>query len=327
MRAGARVGGGAGARAGARLRAAVDAGRKAGLRLAAVLVVGCLAIAPGVAGAHASLASEPLRASTGEVLAVLIPALLSAALYVAGSARLRAHETRGRAERAWRAASFGAGLLVLTVSLLPPMDEWSGRSFAIHMVQHEVLMLIAAPLLVLGRPLPLFLWAFSGRAKNAIVRAIRPGSAIRSVWKVLLLPMVAWLLHAIALWAWHAPSWFDAALRSRAVHDFQHITFFVTALLFWAALFEERAREKQGAAVLYLFTTTVHTGVLGAFLTFASHSWYSAYAEIVPLWDLTPLEDQQLGGLIMWIPASLLYVGAGLALLARWIESTNPEHV
>lgn len=91
----------------------------------------------------------------------------------------------------------------------------------------------------------------------------------------------------------------------------------------WSALLEERVRERQGAGVLYLFTTTVHTGVLGALLTFASHPWYEAYFLSSSEWNLAPLEDQQIGGLITWVPASLVYVGVGLALLARLIESSD----
>jgi cytochrome c oxidase assembly factor CtaG len=139
------------------------------------------------------------------------------------------------------------------------------------------------------------------------------------VWSTLLNPTLAWLLHAVVLWVWHAPAFFDAALRDRGIHDLQHLSFLASALIFWSALLEERARERQGAAVLYLFTTTVHTGVLGALLTFASHPWYEAYLSLTPEWNLAPLEDQQIGGLIMWVPASVVYVGVGLALLARWI--------
>jgi cytochrome c oxidase assembly factor CtaG len=192
------------------------------------------------------------------------------------------------------------------------------------MTQHELLMLVAAPLMVLGRPLPYFLWAFPERARAVIGNVVKAGGVQRA-WKTLLNPAVAWVLHAVVLWVWHAPALFDAALRNRGVHDLQHLTFLASALVFWAALFEERARERQGAAVLYLFTTTVHTGVLGALLTFATHPWYSAYLTAAPEWGFSPLEDQQLGGLIMWVPASLVYVGVGLALLARWIQASEPK--
>jgi cytochrome c oxidase assembly factor CtaG len=218
--------------------------------------------------------------------------------------------------------AFFAGLAVLAASLLPPLDRWSASSFAFHMTQHELLMLVAAPLMVLGRPLPYFFWSLPDSWRPGVARAIRH-PAVRGFWSGLLNPTFAWAFHAAVLWVWHAPSFFDAALRSRGIHDFQHLCFLVSALVFWSALLEERARERQGAAVLYLFTTTVHTGVLGALLTFASHPWYAAYVFTTPEWNLSPLEDQQIGGLIMWVPASVVYVGVGLALLGRWILSSD----
>jgi putative membrane protein len=190
------------------------------------------------------------------------------------------------------------------------------------MVQHEVLMLIAAPLLVLGRPLPVFLWAFPATWRLALGHASQT-RVLSRVWSELTRPLTAWGLHALALWAWHTPRLFEAALVNRTLHDFQHISFLVTALLFWSALLHARAREAQGAAILYLFTTTVHTGVLGALITFGAHPWYPAYVETAPYWGFSALEDQQLGGLIMWVPGSLVYVGVALALLARWIKASD----
>lgn len=252
-----------------------------------------------------------------DVLLVALPVVLGAALYLLGLLRHRSSLTMR-----WRPVAFYGGLVVLAASLLPPLDAWSATSFAFHMTQHELLMLVAAPLLVLGRPLPYFLWSLPASWRAAVGGTVR-GPVIRPAWRGLLNPAVAWTFHAAVLWVWHAPLFFDTALRQQGVHDFQHLSFLVAALVFWAALLEERVRERQGAGVLYLFTTTVHTGVLGALLTFATHPWYSAYVDRAPLWSLAPLEDQQIGGLIMWVPASLVYVGAGLFLLARWIGAAD----
>jgi cytochrome c oxidase assembly factor CtaG len=215
---------------------------------------------------------------------------------------------------------------VLALALLSPLDRWGAELFAIHMVQHEALMLIAAPLLVLGRPLPVFLWAFSGSWRAGLAR-FSQNRTVGSLWAGLCAPLSGWILHALALWIWHAPRLFNAVLIHRGVHDLQHFTFLATALLFWTALFQERRRAHQGAAILYLFTTTVHTGVLGALITFAQRPWYSAYLQTSRSWGFTPLEDQQLGGLIMWVPGSLVYIGVALVLLARWIQSSSPIKV
>jgi putative membrane protein len=140
------------------------------------------------------------------------------------------------------------------------------------------------------------------------------------VWRGLTAPLTAWLLHAAALWVWHIPVLFNAALADPALHDFQHASFLITALIFWHSLLRHGAHAARGGAILYLFTTTIHTGVLGALLTFARNPLYAPFDVGLRVWgSLTPLEDQQLGGLIMWVPGALVYVGVALTLLARWL--------
>jgi putative membrane protein len=219
--------------------------------------------------------------------------------------------------------AFASGWLALAAALLSPVDRLGNELFAMHMIQHEILMLIAAPLLVLGRPLVVFLWAFPKDARGSISRLTQTRGIARS-WQAITHPLTGWTAHAVTLWAWHAPLLFNAVLTNRFVHDVQHFTFLAAALMFWSALLETRGRDQQGAAILYLFTTVVHSGVLGALITFASHPWYPHYLATAPNWGLRALEDQQLGGLIMWIPGSLVYIGFALLLIARWIASSEP---
>jgi putative membrane protein len=136
---------------------------------------------------------------------------------------------------------------------------------------------------------------------------------------------VAWAIHAVALWIWHIPYLFQATLESDVVHTLQHISFFGSALLFWWAIINESAAlARYGAGILYLFTTSIHSGLLGAFLTFTHRLLYPVYASSTDQWGLTPLEDQQLGGLIMWVPAGLVYIVAALFMFAGWLrESEN----
>lgn len=136
-------------------------------------------------------------------------------------------------------------------------------------------------------------------------------------WIVGGLALSAWLLHAIVLWGWHFPVMFQASLKSDAVHTVQHLSFLVSALLFWAALIGTSARMRDGSAVLYILTTLIHTGMLGALLTFSSTVWYPVYAGRTEAWGLTVLEDQQLGGLIMWVPAGFVLLLAALAVAAK----------
>ena len=191
-----------------------------------------------------------------------------------------------------------------------------------HMVEHEILMTAAAPLLVLSRPVAM-LWALPTAARRSI-GGLGQVPAVSRWWARLTNPLVATLLHGGALWAWHAPALYQAALADPWIHWLQHLCFFGTALLFWRALLQGRERERAyGAAVFYLFATSLHTGFLGVLLAFARRPIYPAQTAGAAEWGLTPLEDQQLAGLFMWIPAGLVYAGAALALAGLWIARSG----
>jgi putative membrane protein len=248
---------------------------------------------------------------------VLALMAVSAGLYVLGLRRLWQNAGRGRGISATQAACFAVGWLALLVALVSPLDALGSRLFSAHMLQHELLMLVAAPLLVLGRPLAAWTWAFSPSQRQTIGRwtRLRWWSA---AWALLTDPLAAWALHALALWLWHIPALFEAALHSNALHVLQHASFLITALLFWWAVLGADARSRtSGFALAYLFTTMLHTGALGALLTLAPTPWYPTYAAATGALGLNPLQDQQLGGLLMWIPGGLAYLVAGLAVVAR----------
>jgi putative membrane protein len=216
---------------------------------------------------------------------------------------------KGRGVRPFEAACFWIGLLSAALALLSPIHFLSETMFAMHMTQHEILILIAAPLICLGRPGLVWLSALPKQSAAALAKVGK--------WKPLAAlgtPIAAWLLHAAALWIWHIPAAFNATAKSEFAHAAQHISFFATAILFWWAVMHHRHRRvSYGFAVLYMFTTAMHSGLLGALLTLARAPWYSAYS----------LADQQIGGLIMWIPAGLVYVIAGLAFLAGWMREAD----
>jgi putative membrane protein len=244
-------------------------------------------------------------------------------LYLRGVRRLWRESGKGRGIRRWEAVCYAAGWAALFVALVSPLHPWGEVLFSAHMTQHEVLMVGAAPLLVLGRPVIAFLWAMPmewARALGNWTKAVW----FRRAWAFLTKPLAAWAIHAAALWVWHVPLMFQATLKSDLVHTLQHVSFLGSALLFWWALIHgPRGLMGYGAAVLYLFTTSIHTGLLGALITFTGTTLYPAYAGTTASWGLTPLEDQQLGGLIMWVPAGLVYVVAGLALLAGWMRESE----
>jgi putative membrane protein len=271
-----------------------------------------------VAGTAQAHVPEAGGESSSAWLTVLL--LLCAVLYAAGTMRLWPH-ARMKRPLIGRALAFSGGWVALAAALLSPLDRAAAGSFAFHMVQHEMLMLVAAPLLVVGRGLPTFLWSLPHDARVALARRLR-APALRLSWCWLTAPLSAWLLHAAALWVWHVPALFNAAVTSDVVHEWQHATFLVTALIFWHALLRRGSQGARGMSLIYLFTTTIHTGVLGALLTFAPRPLYATLDPgLLEATTLTPLEDQQLGGLIMWVPGALVYVSVGLWLAARWLRA------
>jgi putative membrane protein len=216
---------------------------------------------------------------------------------------------------------FWAGWLMLAVALSPPIDPMGNALFSVHMIQHELMMLGAAPLLVMSRPSASLLRGLPRAGARAIGTLLRNTGGSR--WLAWLgAPLNAWIIHAVGLWGWHVPALFNAGLRSDLVHTAQHISFLFIALVFWFALLKPK-QTAPAANVVYLFTTALHASMLGALLTFSSRVWYTPYQLSAPQWGFTALADQQLGGLIMWMPAGLAFLLAGLASLAAVIRSSD----
>jgi putative membrane protein len=244
--------------------------------------------------------------------------LASAALYAVGLLRLWRRAGPGRGVSNRHAAAFAGGWVALVVALLSPVDPLGTRLFSAHMLQHELLMVVAAPLMVVGKPLAVWVWALPPAWRRGI-GAFFHHPAWRVPWLQLSSPLGAWLVHALALWLWHVPALFDAALANEALHTLQHFSFLFTALLFWWSALGQAERIGQGTAMIYLFTTMIHSSALGALLTLSPIVWYPTYLRTAPALGIPALEDQQLGGLVMWIPAGIAYFVAGLLLAMRWI--------
>lgn len=248
---------------------------------------------------------------------------LSFSLYSIGTARLWRNAGAGHGVRWWQAAAFYGGWISLVAALVSPLDRLSEILFSAHMTQHEVMMVVAAPLFVLGRPLVPFIWAMPAKWRSPMASAVQ-GGAIARAWYWLTAPLIATALHAFALWVWHAPALYQATLRNDYLHGFEHSCFLVTAALFWWALIHGRyGRLGYGIAVLYVFVTTLHSGALGALMTLSSRVWYPYYQNAGVQWGIDAVEDQQLAGLIMWVPAGVILVVLGLALFAMWLSEAE----
>jgi len=243
-------------------------------------------------------------------------------MYAAGVRRLWRNAGFGRGIRPIEAAAFASAWLALLAALSPPLDEWSEQWLAAHMVQHELLMIVAAPLMAVGAPIVGLLWAMPSGLRSRAVAAVHRRS-VAAVWSVLTSPPSAFCLYGLALWVWHLPLLYDYALEHEAIHVVQHLCFFATATLFWWGIAHGRhGRVGYGAAIVYVFATAFHGGLLGALLTVSPRVWYAPYIAHHPA-GLTPLEDQQLAGLLMWVPAGLSFAAAGLFLFAAWLRHSD----
>jgi putative membrane protein len=254
---------------------------------------------------------------------VLVPLAISTLLYAIGVMRVWRRAGRAHGVTYWQLASFAAGTLTIVIALLSPVAWISQILFSVHMTQHTLLMLVAAPLLTFGHPLFAWLWAFGDRERDSIARAARRRAIVGS-WRHLTAPLAVFILQAAALWLWHIPSWYQAALRNDAVHALQHLCFVLAASLFWWAMVNGRyGRAGYGLGVLYVFLTAIHSSALGALLAVSPDVWYADYVRQANAWHVDALADQQLAGLLMWIPAGVIFIVFGLALFAAWLGESE----
>jgi putative membrane protein len=284
----------------------------------AVLAVCTVCLAPP-ALAHEPQGAPPHLWSLDPL--VWVPLAVLTAAYALGLWRLGIRSGVGRGVPRWRAACFAGALLTLFLTLVWPLEALAARSFALHMLQHMLLIALAAPLLVLGAPEAPLLHALPPRLRGAT--AALGAHVRRSPLGALARPVPAMILHALAIWGWHLPQAFEAALRTPWVHAAEHASFLGTGLLFWWSVRHtaRAAAGAQGLAALAVLATLIHTGLLGALLTFAGRPLYATSGS--PPWGLSALEDQQLAGLIMWVPGGVLYLAAGLALVAALLRDLS----
>jgi cytochrome c oxidase assembly factor CtaG len=238
--------------------------------------------------------------------------LLLAPSYLAGLRAVVRHP-QGRRQQRVRAVLLVAGLGTLVAITIPPVGERLETRMWTHMTQHLVIMMVATPLLALARPGQVLLAGMAPQWRRFLVRLVH-----RMPGRRLAVPG-AWTLYVAALWLWHLPGGYDAAVRSEPVHVLEHLSFALTSWLFWVALIRLAADVRRGPlAAVYVAAVVPPGAALGAVLTFATRPLYPAQAHEAVEHGIDPLLDQRIAGLIMWVPLDLVFLALAVGLFARW---------
>jgi cytochrome c oxidase assembly factor CtaG len=292
------------------------------------------ALLPTVARAHDGTAAQ-----SGEILTALaawsfdapgvVLALALAAAYAWGYRRLRAAAATDPAPPGgrrfhfsrWRPAAFGAGIGLMLLALVSPIDAYSDDLFWAHMIQHVLIVMVIAPLLLLGAPATLALRASSPRVRRQYVVPLLNSRLLQ----VLLYPPVAILVLVGAIWIWHIPALYDAAIGSEALHFLEHATFLSGSLLFWWLVIgvdPSHLRPGHIARVAILICAILQNLALGLLLTSLGEAAYDSYARLEGLreWGPSALTDQRIGAGIMWVPGTMMFAIAVLVIVYYWAE-------
>ena len=246
---------------------------------------------------------------------IALPLVVLATVYLVGWTRLtRRMPARCRGRSMIRLALALAGLTAAAVALLG-LHGAAHESFAAHMVQHLLLISCAIPALLLADPLPAVMWALPAAVRRGVRGALVVSAAPRCLWRALTRMPVAWTLHAAALWIWHVPVAYDAALQSGPLHDAEHLAFAATAVLFWWPVIDPAPRAARPPALgwrtVYLVLGAFQSAALGVFLV----------ATPRPLYAYGVLDDQALGGVLMWAVAGAVDMAAVLFLVYRFLAA------
>lgn len=256
---------------------------------------------------------------------IVIGLLLMSWLYLRGTAELWRRAGPDRGVRRWQVWSFYGGVISFALAKVSPLDALGGALFSAHMVQHLVVFLVSPLLFAASRPMLPVMWALPASWRRSLNRWWSARSVVTRVWPMLNHWVSMLMLFAGVLWLWHVPRLYDAALESQLVHGIEHISFAVAAFLFWSVVLDAGRPEGigHGPALLMVFGTALHSSALGALLTFADFRMYVSHDAYTEAWGLTPLEDQQLAGVIMWVPMGMGFTIVALALVSAWIRAAD----
>ncbi len=261
---------------------------------------------------------------------IVLGVVLTATIYTIGIRELAHRGRQGKSVAPRHMVYFALGLLSIVLALESPIDLLSNQLLTMHMVQHVLLLLIAPPLLLLGKPIP----ALVVGAPRPVVRWLA-GSHARSPWfrritRLLISPFVAWPLFFGVMLTWHVPAFYDAALTHSGIHYFEHICFLITGILFWWVIIQPlpgRPRLAYGWRVLYLFASMLPGTGLGLVFIFMNKPIYPFYAALPRLWGISVLDDQALAGNIMMVGGDAILLCALIPVFAGMMERLEEMEV
>jgi putative membrane protein len=258
---------------------------------------------------------------------VVIPLGMMLGLYLVGRGRLM-DRAKYPTRSGGRTVLFMLGFGALVLALISPIDAFSQDLFFMHMVQHLLLTMVAAPLLLLSAPIAEYMWALPDPVRLSVGRWLNRRGVIRRALKGATVPVVAWLVFGATIWAWHVPAAYDAALNSWGVHILEHLTLFGASVAFWWPVIGPpplRTMLPYPLRFLYLFMAMFQSIILGSILTFAGDGLYSYYQEAPEHFGISPANDQQLAGILMWLPGSFIHATVLFTLLFLWLNWEERE--
>jgi putative membrane protein len=251
-------------------------------------------------------------------LDVIVVLVAFATLYTVGWVRLRRKKTQ--LAKVWRLVSYYSGLMIVAIALMSGFDTFQTQLFFVHMAQHLLLVMYAPPLIYFGNPMPFIVWALPGLERQQIGRLLTQKSLFRRVFVAVTAPWIGWLLYTCTLWLWHDPNLYNAAIENDFIHDIEHLSFFLTAMLFWWHI-TDSAPNFHGNRTYIQRMSTIIAGyfanlALGVAITMSSNLIYTHYAKVPRVWGIEPKQDQTIGGILMWIPGGMMYLMILLVLVA-----------
>lgn len=273
----------------------------------------------------AALAHDGASAPATWHFAASLALALALSAVLCGTGALRQQRKRGerRPLTPTKVVSMGAGLVVLVLTLISPLHALADRLISAHMLQHFLLMLVAAPLLVWGGTTTILMWSLPGPVRSAIGQ-LRMTRHFGFVAGIVRRPAVAWVAFSGSIAFWHLPPIYRMTLGDEGLHALMHLTFFGAGLLFWSVVLEPSGKRRldYGRTILLVFSTAMITGLAGALLSFAQKPIYHP-SDGPAVLGLTPLEDQRVAGLIMWIPMDFVLFCVSAALFTLWLSRTG----